>query len=184
MKERKMYLEHRLFDSDYDRLPLDVTYKVYFNPRADILFFGEKTCVTTMLNLFSETPGKTDLPIPRVAIMCDARVENCCNHDDPVYGVRGGVQIMHALHGFEKAVTKHDWRYGGCPRLEEVHFIVKSTLWQRGAGEIDWTVGLRPATMDVFTPVDLAVKQRLKRQIAWVNDDYGIPRTGKFAWAD
>ncbi|KAG4421049.1 hypothetical protein IFR04_005812 [Cadophora malorum] len=116
--------------------------------------------------------------------MCDARVENCCNHDDPVYGVRGGVQIMHALHGFEKAVTKHDWRYGGCPGLEEVHFIVKSTLWQRGAGEIDWTVGLRPATMDVFTPVDLAVKQRLKRQIAWVNDDYGIPRTGKFAWAD
>lgn len=40
MKERKMYLEHRLFDSDYDRLPSDVTYKVYFNPRADVLFFG------------------------------------------------------------------------------------------------------------------------------------------------
>ena len=184
MKEGKLYLEYRLFDSENDRLNSDMTYKVYFNPRADIVFFGESTCVTTMLNLFSETPGLPDVPIPRVAIMCDARGENCCNHGDPIYGVRGGVQIMHALHGFEKAVTKYGWRYGGCTGLEEVHFIVKSTLWQRGAGAIDWTLGLRPATMDVVNPVDLAVTQRLERQIAWVNNDYGIPRTGKFAWAD
>ncbi|PVH77625.1 hypothetical protein DL98DRAFT_591053 [Cadophora sp. DSE1049] len=184
MKEGRLYLEYRCFDSDNDRLPSDVTYEIYSNPRADIIFFGENTCVTTMLNLFSETPAVPDVPIPRVAVLCSARGEHCCDHDDAADGVRGGVQIMHALHGFEKAVTNHNWRYGGCTGLEEVHFIVKSRLWQRGAGEIDWTVGLRPATTEGLSPTEVAVKRRLERQIAWVNDDYGIPRTGKFAWAN
>ncbi|KAH7327282.1 hypothetical protein BKA65DRAFT_65063 [Rhexocercosporidium sp. MPI-PUGE-AT-0058] len=174
LEEGKRYLEDRSFNSDNDRLPVNRTFVIYYNARVDIIFFGENTCIATTISLSSETPGIADKPIPRDAVMCSPRMENCCDHDDADYGVVGGVYFMHFLHGFSKDVTNHDFRYAGCPGLQAVHFIVKSKLWQVAPGEIGSDTGLRHASTKGFTPEKRTIKQRLGRESMRVNDSFGI----------
>jgi 2EXR family/KH domain len=151
---------------------------VYYNPKADIVFFGEHTCVSTYIRVFA---GKID-DIPAIAIVNSGKGELCCDHDDDIYGVNGGVDTLQALHGFDPSVTLHNHRYGGCPGLKEVFIVVKSKLWQYKQGEVDSSVTLRPATNEGLTRGQMRFKSSLEHEIALVETETPMPRVGENIW--
>ncbi|CZT10917.1 uncharacterized protein RAG0_15230 [Rhynchosporium agropyri] len=183
LNEGKRYLEYRCFDSDNKRLPSDGPFEIYFNPRVDIIFFERE---------------RPQVHIPRVAFLCTPSMLYCCGHMrmSPLYGIDGGVNLIEALHGFSEDVTQHNFRYGGCTGLKEVHFIVKSKLWPEATASIDQGVGLRPATARGYTmeeslgnepdmvpsKAEWRMKDKLESRIARVISDQSLPRVGEFRW--
>jgi hypothetical protein len=153
---------------------------IWYNPKTDIIFFGEETCVSTYISVFS--PDIED--IPAIAIVNSGKGESCCDHDDYTYGVEGGVDTLQALHGFDSSETVHDFRYGGCPGLREVFVVVKSKLWPYKQGEIDASMTVRPATNDGLTKGQARFKARLERDIARVDAEITMPGVGEIIWID
>lgn len=179
-EEAEKVYKLRCFDSKISPyLPYDPPeYWIWFNPKSDILYFGENTCVSTVVEICSWY--KKD--IPAIAIVCSGKGEECCDHDDPTYGVDGGVGTLQALHGVDPSRTLHNYRYGGCPGPKEVFIVVKSKLWPRGQGEIDDTVDLRPATNDGLTRGQVPLKESLTREIARVDAEMTMPGVGPNLW--
>lgn len=60
--------------------------------------------------------------------------------------------------------------------------MVKSKLWSRGPGEIDATVGLRPATKDGLTRGQVRFKESLTRQIVRVHARLTMGGIGPNVW--
>jgi hypothetical protein len=151
---------------------------IWYNPKADIIFFGEETCVSTYISVF----GGSVEDIPAIAIVNSGKGETCCDHDDEACGVDGGVDTLQALHGFDPSETLHNSRYGGCPGLKEVFVVVKSKLWPRKHGEIDYSVTFRPATNNGLTAGQVRFKTILEQRIARVDAGIALPRVGENAW--
>jgi hypothetical protein len=151
---------------------------IWYNSNADIIFFGEDTCVSTYISVFG---GKVE-DIPAIAIVSSGKGETCCDHDDTTYGVNGGVDTLQPLHGFDQSVTTHDSRYGGCPGLQEVFIVVKSKLWPLKQGEIHDAVTLRPATNEGLTKGQIGFKALLQRKIVRVEAGHPLPRVGDNIW--
>jgi hypothetical protein len=151
---------------------------IWYNPSADIIFFGENTCISTYISVF----GNISEDIPAIAIVNSSKNETCCDLDDPTYGVDGGVDSLQALHGFDPSKTLHDSRYGGCPGLKEVLVVVKSRLWLRKQGEINNSVTLRPATNNGLTKGQVAFKAGLEHRICRVEAEIPLPGVGDNIW--
>ncbi|KAE8442750.1 hypothetical protein EG329_002890 [Mollisiaceae sp. DMI_Dod_QoI] len=165
----------RTFDSitaGYKPVPTEK--QIYFNDDVDILFFGEHSCITTLMY----TPA-----VQRIAIHMSGKIEQCCDHDDQTYGVDGGVDTMQALHGFDPEVTTHSHRFVGVPGLKEVMFVVKSRIWPHGPEEIDDKCILFPTDSNGITPGQGRFKWRLLTDIALVELGQGIyVNGGKNIW--
>jgi len=151
---------------------------IWYNPQADIIFFGEDTCVSSYITVL----GGNIEDIPAIAIFGSGKGETCCDHDDEAYGVDGGVDTMQALHGFDPSETLHDSRYGGCPGLKEVFIIVKSKLWLLKQGMIDDSITLRPATNNGLTKGQISFKATFERRIARVEAEISLPGVGENVW--
>lgn len=154
---------------------------IYYNPQCDIIYFGENTCISNILNTFAEIPRD---PIPRVAITASSRLLQCCDWDDGTYGVDNGISVMQALHGiFPPLVRENDLdRWPGCNGLKEVFWVVQSNLWRLAPGSIDMSVGMRPATTNGLTKGQRGFKKDTLWSMKCVED--GAWCSGKNLWTD
>jgi 2EXR family len=112
--------------------------EIYYNPKADIIYFGEECCISTILSVFDAAPRE---PIPRVAITLSGQGHSkCrCDWDDETYGMDGGIDFLQALHGIFPPATMHDsniGRWPGCLGLEKVYWVIPSNLWRYQQGQI------------------------------------------------
>ncbi|KAF8848696.1 hypothetical protein BDZ45DRAFT_262228 [Acephala macrosclerotiorum] len=164
----------RSFDTPTSRFSDLVEQYIYRNNDVDVLFFGQKTCVLTLVEVFNSTHGQLGQPIKRVAIHMSGQIEQCCDMDDYVYGIDGGVDTMQALHGFDPEATAWDTRYGGCTGLKEVTFVVPTKLWPRKQGEINDKCILLPTESNGLTSGQASFKQRLLHYIGLVDSEAGI----------
>lgn len=172
----------RTFDSTIGCPWKIIEHDIYFNDHADILFFGENTCTSTLIHLFNQCQNRQET-IERVAINMHGKIENCCDHDDWDFDIEGGIDTMQALHGFDPEVTSNDSRFAGCPGLEEVTFVVNSKLWAREQGQIDDKCFLLPTESDGLTAGQARFKQRLLLYIGQVESETGIyVNGGKNIW--
>lgn len=107
---------------------------IYYNPSADIVLFGEAACMLSVSLFFQ----KQDIAIPRVAIQMSGALGVCCG-----WNMQGGSALLDILYG--SGTGK------GCRGLEEVVFIVDSTLWGMEKGTVPTTAVLRPAITQGIT---------------------------------
>lgn len=182
-EEAQKVYQLRCFDSRVAELlpnsPQLHEHWIWYNPNADIIFFGENTCISTFIRVFSRRECEV---IPAIAIVSSGKGETCCDHDDGIHGVNGGVNTLQALHGFDPSVTLHDYRYGGCPGLKEVFVVVKSKLWLHKQGEINSSMTLRPATNEGLTKGQARFKERLEGEIVRVEAEITLLRVGDNVW--
>jgi hypothetical protein len=117
---------------------------IYFNPDFDIVYFGDNSCITTIQKIV-----EMGVVIGRVAIRVHDNMIHCgCGSLDNHFLQPNHSNIALVLHGFFTPTNPTDTRqaiFPGVRGLREVNFVVQSTLWQRGHGEIDSGVTLRPA---------------------------------------
>jgi hypothetical protein len=108
---------------------------VPYNPKAGLVYFGNKTDICAMIGFFQKGIG-----VPRVAIFWRViAVQNCHWESEDGdeqwdmiegWGVPGGVNPLQALHGFDPDVVegnKETWP--GCKGLEEVIFVPRDHFW-------------------------------------------------------
>lgn len=141
----------RTFDTE---TPNNTERYLYYNPECDIVYFGEETCISNIVNLLTSTRRGEGLAIPRVAIQVDSKKHQCCDYDDDAYGVNDHISFMQALHGvFPPLVRETDtmkWTQC-CAGLKEVFWVVPSAIFPVRQGGIDATVSMRPATTNALT---------------------------------
>ncbi len=138
----KLY-EKRTFDS---KNVFSTPRKIHFNPRADIIYFAENTCIATMIRLFMQAETNKQ-QIPRVAIEIVKRCGGGCEHDTLLEVHSWPVCEMQALHGFDnKERLGPALQWNGCPGLEEVFFVVKTNGGNIQAGAVNASVGFLPAS--------------------------------------
>lgn len=179
-KEALRVYQKRTFDMKSQ--DAEIEKYIYFNPHADILYFGENTCVSTLMHVFNP---KNLEDIPRVAIRCSGRITMCCDWDDSTYGIDGGVTPMQALHGMEHEPTSlyHGW--GGCPGLKEVFWAIPSHLWEPAPGKLDPdAMSFREPSTNGITKGQKRFYEGLQGQIQQVENDYGLWGVGTNLWVD
>lgn len=137
---------------------------IYYNPNCDIIYFGEETCISSMLFTFSALPRE---PIPRIALTLSGKGgQKChCDYDDDLYGANIDIRTMQALHGLfpPNIRQRYMYRWPGCLGLEVVFWVVPSNLWSVEQGTISAKVGLRHATTNGLTKG----QRSFKRQLLW-----------------
>lgn len=124
---------------------------IYYNPDADIVFFGEAACMSS-ISLFFQ---RQDIAIPRVAVQMSGALGVCCGWD-----MQGGSALVDILHG--SGTGK------GCQGLEEVIFIVASTLWSMDGGTVPTNAVLRPAVTQGITTGQHKISKALEERIALI----------------
>ncbi|PMD36915.1 hypothetical protein L207DRAFT_586601 [Hyaloscypha variabilis F] len=159
--EAKKNYQLRTFDT---KTPNHTERYIYYNPNCDIIYFGEESCISTMLFTFSAQPRE---PIPRVAITLSGKGSQKCNcdYDGHAYGADTDIRTMQALHGlFPPTIREEDkFRWPGCLGLKEVFWVVPSSLWSVEQGNMSASVGMRHATTNGLTKG----QQNLKRHLLW-----------------
>lgn len=142
---------------------------IYYNPNCDIIYFGEDSCISTLLFTFARVPRES---IPRVAITLSCRAKCTCDYDEPTYGANTDIRTMQALHGLFPPIIRESNmdRWPGCLGLEEVYWVVPSNLWRRDQGTIDADVGMRHATTNGLTNGQRSYKKSLLWDIQYVEN--------------
>lgn len=152
--------------------------EIYFNRDADILYFGENTCVATVLFLLL---FKVD--IPKVAINCSTKMEHCTdNYDDGLYYVDGGIDVMQALHGFDDSVCRGHRGWDMKVGLTDVYFVIKSNLWRTEVGKMHAGIAMRTATNDGLTDGQRRFKKTCEGRIERIQDGRGVYGVGENKW--
>ena len=182
-EEGQKYYHQRTFETKADN---SKERYIYYNPDADIIYFGDNTCISTIIRLPCQ--AKSD-GIPRVAINNTGKILMCCDWDDSDsgtvmgYGFDGGISPLQALHGIDKDVAEgNDWAWPGYAGLKEVYFVVKSNLWPLEAGQIDASVCFRPARTDGITKGQIKFKEKILEALKDVNQTGGPERVGEKKW--
>lgn len=99
-EEAKKVYELRTFDTI---TPGHAEKYIYYNPEVDVIYLGDDTCMQTLLGL----GGKY---IPRIAIYSSGKFTQCCNMNDDIYYVDGGISPMQGLHGFYRLEAARESR--------------------------------------------------------------------------
>ncbi|TAQ91016.1 hypothetical protein B7494_g601 [Chlorociboria aeruginascens] len=145
--------------------------KVYFNKDVDIIYFGEQSCVSTIIFLLRQG----SLPFTRVAISCSKKMETCCEWNRAVFG---GATPLQALHGMWRPdIIPGD--FPGCPGLKEVFWITKSRYLPLAAGEVDASIGFRAAVGDGLTTGQIRYKKRMVHHAQSIKDDEKLDGVGE-----
>ncbi|KAJ8070938.1 hypothetical protein OCU04_001296 [Sclerotinia nivalis] len=130
----------------------------WYNPYTDIIFFGEDTCIRTVVDFFHR---KSDEKYPKVAFRCGNMIGTCKNkcdfdtweypHGDDDYACSigagiggGGVGILGVLHGKDEDIA-HNTLVPGAPHVEEVFFVVKTECMKFDTGVMPNDLTFRPA---------------------------------------
>lgn len=166
---------------------------IFFNPRADIIYFGEGNCMATIVH-FLDYQYYLGKDLPRLAILCSGQLFNCCDYnlDDPFQGVdpmdidygyamAGGCTPMQALHGIDRLISLSGLSTG-CRGLREVNWIVPSKLMAFKAGEMRAGIGLRPAVGNGLTTGQEKWKIIIEEDIERVNSGEGLRGVGDNKW--
>ncbi|KAI6713892.1 hypothetical protein JHW43_003546 [Diplocarpon mali] len=90
----------------------------------DLRIFDKSTGLTGTSALHSVCAAQ---PIPSIGVICSARGELCCSHNNLV-GATGSITMLQVIHGFEQSFTSMARRFKGYPGPEEVPFKVNSKL--------------------------------------------------------
>jgi len=175
--------EMRTFDSDTG---MSNQRYIYFNPRADIIYFGEKNCLSTMIRVFMQATqdGKE---ISRVAMGVEKRCKSYqCPHDKLAQHHYYLINEIRILHGFDSdvwvdPVTGCLWT--GCPGLKEVFFVVKSTDWNVAAGAVDAMVGFRPAITNGITEDQISSKKDLELMVRCIEYRISLHGVQEYKWS-
>ncbi|EPE33938.1 hypothetical protein GLAREA_06951 [Glarea lozoyensis ATCC 20868] len=138
--------------------------EMWFNPAVDIIYFGEDTCLATIIHM------KKTVDIRRMAFNVTGRITQCHDFDEPLYAVDGGVNPMQALHGFhgEREQDTQDGLYSGIHSLQEVFLVVQSNL----------------STTDGLTRGQKGLKSWMMAEIDVVNSGGMIYGVGENMWVD
>lgn len=168
---KKIY-KLRTFDSK-----LEFRREIYFNKDADILYFGENTCVATVFFLLQDS-----VDIPKIAINCSTTMEHCTeDFDDDIYYVEGGIDMMQALHGFDRSVCRQSgWDVN--ISLTDVYFVIKSNLWRPEASKMHAGIEMRNATNEGLTDGQRRYKRTCEHRIERVRDGRGVYGVGENKW--
>jgi hypothetical protein len=173
---------YRLRTFDSDQRNSSQRY-IYFNPDADIVYFGEKNCFATMIRVFMQATRDGE-EIPRVAIEIMKRCSAyTCPHDQLMRSYFGLVDEMKILHGFAPKVgVDSAQQWNGCPGLREGFLVVKSRLWDVKAGDVDVSVGLRPASTNGIAEDQISRKEALEADIRCLEWGLGLYGVGECKW--
>ena len=179
-KEAMKVYEMRTFDSDEGRF-------IYFNPKSDIVYFGEKNCFATMIRAFMHASRNKE-EIPQVAIDVVKRCRSYeCPHDILEHPYLSVVDELRVLHGFDNgpsAVTDPEKQWNGCPGLREVYFVVKSDSLQLDIGAIDASIVFQPATTSGMTEDQISKKQDLEYEVEYMRRCVGLMGIEEYKWSE
>jgi len=159
---------------------------IYFNPSADIIYFGVKNCLATMMRVFMQET-KDGKEIPQVAMVVEKRCNAfLCRHDMLTRRYNGYIDEVGILRGINSktwgdSVINRLWT--GCPGLKEVFFVVKDTVWDIDAGAMDASVGFRPATTDGITEDQQEVKELIEIELLYVKWGLSLIGIDDYKWS-
>ncbi|KAF7868402.1 hypothetical protein EAF04_004934 [Stromatinia cepivora] len=165
--EAQLVFEKRYINNYPDEYPYhgnDERPWTWYNPYTDIVFFGEDTCIRTVVNFFHWTSNEK---YPKVAFRCGNMIGTCKNkcdfdtsefpHGDDDYACSigagiggGGVGILGVLHGKDEDIALNTM-VPGAPHVEEVFFVVKTECMKFDAGVMPNDLTFRPAIHNGLT---------------------------------
>jgi hypothetical protein len=154
--------------------------EIWFNPAVDIVYFGDTTCLATIIYT------RKELDIRRIALNSTNRIVQCHDFDEPTYGIEGGIGPMQALHGCHGEEQKRSMYglYTGLPSIREVSFVVQSNLCRPNVGEINLSYGFRPATTDGLTKGQKSFKSWMMAEIQAIESGVTLYNVGENKWVD
>lgn len=113
---------------------------IYYNPNADILYFGEKSCLTSMQKACCDS----GLEIPRVATDIRMWSNRCCNvYFDLLFGRSKVECVANILHGHQ-GLNIPGVKWDGCKGLKEVFFVDEPSFLGWEVESVDENVGIQP----------------------------------------
>ncbi|KAI9647662.1 hypothetical protein NHQ30_004047 [Ciborinia camelliae] len=162
----------QFFLSQYLEPPVPYT---WFNPDLDIIYFGEKTCIWTVVKFFYLC-GK--MKFPKVAFLCTENVRGRCSWKSfgsilpgdnrsmclKHHAIAGGCSNIQALHGKPEKIALNDL-VPGSETTREVFLVVKSPFDEYAGGEMPNTLTFRPAIHDGLDHDDLRRKGQWETEI-------------------
>jgi hypothetical protein len=168
--EGMKYYEKRMLDTkeytdiEYPKLS---SREIFFNPKTDILYFGENSCLSTLRNVFNPRDGTQCIPIYHVALAESVwnevwnRTEEayyegdgygCCTFLDRFDCVLPALQLLHGIDPAQNPQFDTTRFQYGCLGLKTVYYIVPSKPWAVAQGQMSDQIGLRPAASCGVTP--------------------------------
>lgn len=171
--------------------------ELYYNPRADIPYFGVNMCMRPVVNFIQDMSLK-GLSMSKIAMICSGKLTNEC-HDwldeeewlhgpdeysiDLGHNIAGGITPMEALHGLHKDVSLTE-RTCGIPGLKEIFFVVPTHLtdisnaYMMEANQIKNNIGMREATSEGLADGQVTFTRRIRSDIERVMSGAGLRRCG------
>lgn len=150
--------------------------RVWFNSSADVVLFGENSCISTMMRTFQQNIGLVE----NVAIHMSTSMTLCCQ------GRWRGVDLLEALHGFDAnapLMPRRNAGYQGCASLKQVSFVVKTNLWPTRAGLVPTNTMIRSAVTHGITDGMVLMHRDLAPKIATIETGGISLRVGTNRWA-
>jgi hypothetical protein len=107
---------------------------IYYNPKVDILYFGEGACVSSIIkitniqacNLISKIASDRS---PKVVAYCDL-------NGSMTYRRHGSNNLMQVIHGISDDLGNYS-PFPGFTGLTDIYFMVKSGFYASGKGEFN-----------------------------------------------
>lgn len=134
-EEGSKYYELRNFNIHFADTPagfqslLQQNNPVYYNPMADIIYFGE-TCPPWAIKEVSSTQRAAGYEIPKVAVLQKSNENFDYGYESdswPEYAM----EALRILHGFERSSkdtqSPPPTNYPGCPGLAEIFIVLNSS---------------------------------------------------------
>jgi hypothetical protein len=156
---------------------------VYYNPEVDIVYFGRKTCVSSIAAFL-----RKDIEIQRVAIegQLSQPYDRCCTWEaSDTLGVQrgegaiGGITGLQALHGYDPDVLEGNTSWPGCKGLKDLFIIMDRWIWR----DETQSIGLSSKLYDASTHQQREWKVNVTRELARIeSDNGGLGSVGQNKW--
>jgi len=175
----------RLYENFLDKFHMNegLGNVVYFNPKADIVYFGRRSCVSSIAGFL-----RKEVEIHRVAIegLLSQPYDRCCTWEaSDTLGVQrgegaiGGITGLQALHGFDPEALEGNTSWPGCKELKDVFVIMDGWFWK---GEPE-SISLSCMIGDYSTRQEREWKDNVNREVTRIErEDVGLHGVGHNKW--
>ncbi|KAF5875842.1 uncharacterized protein Bfra_002238 [Botrytis fragariae] len=195
----------RLYEKRYlNNFPDDFPYRqneerpwTYYNPYVDVIFFGDSTCIVTLVKFFRRHSEEI---FPRLAFRCANFIGTCkykCTYDtwewphgedeySCVCGAGiggGGIDVMGILHGKDRVVARNSL-VPGVPSVEEVFFVVKTECMKFPARQMPSNLTFRPAIHNGLTQSQQKKRTDFEAEVDKARAGEGVRACGANRWND
>ncbi|TGO25478.1 hypothetical protein BPAE_0079g00250 [Botrytis paeoniae] len=195
----------RLYEKRYlNNFPDDYPYRqneerpwTYYNPYVDVIFFGDSTCIVTLVKFFRRHSEEI---FPRLAFRCANFIGTYkykCTyetwewpHGEDEYSCvcgagigGGGIDVMGILHGKDREVARNLLVLGG-PSVEEVLFVVKTECMKFPPGQMPSNLTFRPATHNGLTQSQQKKRTEFEAEVDKARAGAGVRGCGANRWND